>query len=46
MDTKLKCEIFSKYISTNTSYFLVKEQVFVSKTERVSIVAARPHYQS
>lgn len=46
MDTKLKCEMFSKYISTSTSYFLVKEQVFVSKrskTEGIRIVAARPH---
>lgn len=43
MDTKLKCEMFSKYISTSTSYFLVKEQVSVSKgskTEGVRIVAA------
>lgn len=32
MDTKLKCEMFSKYIST--SYFLVKEQVFVSKSSK------------
>lgn len=31
MDTKLKCKIFSKYISIGTGYFLVKEQIFVSK---------------
>lgn len=46
MDTKLKCEMFSKYISTSTSYFLVKEKVFVSKsskTEGIRTVAARPH---
>lgn len=34
MDTKLKCEMFSKYISISTSYFLVKEQVFVSKSSK------------
>lgn len=34
MDTKLKCEMFSKYISTSTSYFLVKEQVSVSKSSK------------
>lgn len=34
MGTKLKCEMFSKYISTSTSYFLVKEQVSVSKSSK------------
>lgn len=35
MDTKLKCEMFSKYISTSTSYFLVKEQASVSKGSKL-----------
>lgn len=34
MDTKLKCEMFSKCIPTSTSYFLVKEKVFVSKSSK------------
>lgn len=52
MDIKLKCKMFSKYISTGTGYFLVKEQVFVSKSVRLDlgrkwkrnkVVATRPH---
>lgn len=46
MDTKLKCEMFSKYISTSTSYFLVKEQYLLAKAVKlkgIRIVAARPH---
>lgn len=46
MDTKLKCEMFSKYISTSTSYFLVKERVFVSKsseTEGDQNCGCKPH---